>query len=69
VHVRMKLNEKIKIHGVYNEYGYNIWDATNGELLYEGGNSPFESTGTLDINDPMVEKLGTIKKYCIQTGK
>jgi hypothetical protein len=54
----------MKIIGYYNLDGYRIEDNLDGEILYEAGNNPFDSTSVIDDGLP----LEIIKGFCNQTG-
>ncbi len=62
------------LRGYYHRFGYNIHVTDdNGNLtgvdpLYEAGNSPYDSTVVVSL-DRAHESLGTLRKFCIQTGK
>jgi hypothetical protein len=56
----------MKIIGYYNLDGYRIEDNLDGEILYEAGNNPLESSSHVDRVDGL--PLKTIKKYCRGTG-
>lgn len=60
--------------GFFSEDGYNVWRQIDGKLpgddaLYTAGNSPYDSTITMNPDDPDCESLETLKGYCEQTGK
>ena len=62
----------VRLVGFYHEHGYNIWREecgrlVGGEPVYTAGNSPHESQGTVPV--ARGESLGTLRKWCIQTGK
>lgn len=52
------------ITGYYDAGGYWIEDQ-DGKILYQAGNNPHESTGTIDSGLP----LETIKGFCEKTGQ
>lgn len=57
----------MKIIGYYNLDGYRIEDNLDGEILYEAGNNPLESSSHVDRSDGLPIK--TIREYCEQTGR
>lgn len=57
----------MKIIGYYHAYGYRIEDNLDGEMLYEAGNSFYDSTSVIDKDQGL--NIKTIKKYCERTGK
>jgi hypothetical protein len=57
----------MKIIGYYNLDGYRIEDNLDGEVLYEAGNNPLESSSHVDRADGL--PLHTIKEYCERTGR
>jgi uncharacterized protein (UPF0297 family) len=57
--------------GFFSETGYNIWrqidgKLTDGEPLYEAGNSRYNSSNIVDPSRG--EDLETLRRYCNQTG-
>lgn len=58
---------KTQLIGYYNRHGYRIEDNLDGEILYEAGNNPLESTSHVDPADGL--NLKTIRSYCDRTGK
>jgi len=57
----------MKIIGYYNLDGYRIEDNLDGEILYEAGNNPLESSSHVDRADGL--PIETIREYCERTGK
>lgn len=67
---RMFKKDYESLVGFYHEHGYNIHLQREGkliDLLYEAGNSPYESVGTVPVERG--EDLETLKGYCDQTGR
>ena len=57
----------MEIIGYYDLDGYRIEDNLDGEVLYEAGNNPLESSSHIDHADGLpIEK---IIEYCILTGQ
>ena len=57
----------MEIIGYYDLDGYRIEDNLDGDVLYDAGNNPFESSSHVDRKDGL--PLETIKEYCERTGK
>ena len=57
----------MEIIGYYNLDGYRIEDNLDGEVLYEAGNNPLESTSHVDHADGL--PIETIQEYCVLTGQ
>ena len=57
----------MEIIGYYDLDGYRIEDNLDGEVLYEAGNNPLESSSHVDRADGLpIEK---IIEYCVLTGQ
>ena len=53
------------IHGEVNKFGYRIIDNTSGDIIYQAGNNPRESSSTVLTGGLPICKLIA---YCHQTG-
>ena len=53
------------IHGEVNKYGYRIIDNTTGDIIYQAGNNPRESSSVILSGGLPIHKL---IEYCHQTG-
>jgi hypothetical protein len=64
-----KTNKTKKVYGEYDKFGYRIY--LNDEQVYGAGNSPYDSTVIIPVEDENSDALSlkSIRKYCIKTGK
>lgn len=56
-----------RLCGEYDQTGYRIFDGQTGEELYEAGNHPLDSQGSLPATEGL--SLAVLQRYCEQTGR
>lgn len=62
-----KSEPKQELIGYYDLDGYRIEDNLDGEVLYEAGNNPHESSSHVAHEHGL--SLATLKEYCERTGR